>query len=227
MLKKDFICRMFATMLVGFLTVGFSSCDDGGEKESVSVGMPQVSIESDGGTQVVPVTSNTKWMAVSSATWLTVTPMQGTGNGQLMLSAASNTEKQDRSAFVTLTAGEASAMIMVSQKSGGASSQDVSNIAGSYVGTLKPMGYSDQPANCYITITKLSSTTYRLTSLICEKFKIDISSGINLVATPQSDGRIQLTTETTYSVEGNYFQGTLTLSLGIGDDNFFFSGTKG
>ena len=114
-------------------------------------------------------------------------------------------------------------MIMVSQNNNGGG---VTDIAGNYVGTLKPMGYSDQPAPCYITLTKLSSTTFRLASIICETFDINFTSGINMVATTQSDGRIQLTTETSYVVEGSYFQGTLTLSLGIGGDNFFFSGTK-
>ena len=212
-----------ATVMVGLFSFSIISCGPDKEDE-VSVAMPQVSFDKNGSTQVVPVTSNTKWTAMSSASWLTIAPMQGSGNGSVMLTAQANSEGQSRSTVVTIMAGDASAMIMVTQDAGGSS---VSDISGNYVGTLKPMGYTDQPAPCYITLTRLSSTTYRLSSIICEKFDINITSGINIVATAQSDGRVQLTTETSYSIEGNYFQGTMTLSIGIGDNNFFFSGTKG
>ena len=224
MKKANFLWSLLAILMATTMSVGLSSCSSDDEDDEVQVAITQVTMDKNGGTQVVPVTSNTKWTAMSSASWLTVAPMQGSNNGSIMLTAQANTEGQSRSTVVSITAGNASAMIMVSQDGGGGGTTD---IAGNYVGTLKPMCYTDQPAPCYITLTKLSTTTYRMTSLICETFKIDITSGINLIATTQSDGRIQLTTETTYSVEGSYYQGTLTLSLGIGDDNFFFSGTKG
>ena len=224
MKKKDFLWSLLAIVMAATMSLGLSSCGSDDDDDEVSVAMTQVSMDKSGGTQVIPVTSNTKWTAMSSASWLTVAPMQGSGNGSLMLTAQANTDTQSRSTVVTITAGDASAMIWVNQDGGSNTGAD---IAGNYVGTLKPMGYSDQPAPCYITIVKLSSNTYRLSSMICETFNINITSGVNLVATPQSDGRIQLTTETSYSVEGSYFQGTLTLSIGIGSDNYFFSGTKG
>lgn len=222
MKKKNFFWSLLAIMMAATMSIGFTSCGDDDDPDEVTVSMPSASFSESGGQSVISITSNTNWTVTGAPSWLTVTPMQGKGNGTIMLNAQKNTDKQSRSCVLYVNAGSASTVITVSQSGPSADS----SLEGSYVGTLKPMGYSDAPAPCYVTMTKLASTTYRLTSLICEEFGINLSAGYNLVASNQGDGRVNLTSETSYSIEGNYFQGTLTLSFSMGTDTFFFSGVK-
>ena len=210
-------------VLLAMLCVGCDSCrEDDPDPDMVSVSLPSVNFQESGGTQSVPITSNTNWTVSGNPSWLTVAPISGSGNGSIMLTAQANTESSSRSCVLYVQAGTASTVIMVNQTK----DHPDDGIASNYVGTLKPVGYTDAPAPCYVTITKLASTTYRLTSLICETFDINMTSGYNLVATKQSDGRISLTSETSYAIEGNYYQNTLTLNFAIGSVSFFFSGSK-
>lgn len=199
-----------------------AACSSDSDPDAVTVGVPSVNFSTDGGTQSIPIQSNTTWTVSGAQSWLTVSPMQGSNNGSIMINASVNNERSSRSCILYINAGSASTSVMVSQA--GKTIDDT--VEGNYVGTLKPMGYVDTPAPCYVSVTKLSNSTYRLTSLICETFSINLNSGYNLVAQSSSDGRVSLTSETTYSIEGSYFQGTLTLSFSIGSDNFFFSGVK-
>lgn len=221
MRKKNFIWSMLAIVMAATLSVGLSSCGgDDPDPDMVSVSLPSVNFQESGGTQSVPITSNTNWTVGGNPSWLTVTPMSGSGNGSIMLTAQANTENNSRSCVLYVQAGTASTVITVTQTKG----ED--DIEGNYVGTLKPVGYIEAPAPCYVTITKLASNTYRLTSLICESFDINMTSGYNLVSTKQSDGRSSLTSETSYAIEGNYYQNTLTLNFAFGNVSFFFSGSK-
>ena len=222
MKKKNFLWSLLATIMVGLLSVGFVSCGDDDPDPVVSVNPPSVNFGESGSSQSIQVTSNTSWTVSGNPGWLIVSPMQGSNNGSIMINASENNEKSSRSCILYINAGSASTSVMVSQA--GKTIDDT--VEGSYVGTLKPMGYADTPAPCYVSVTKLANSTYRLTSLICETFGINLNSGYNLVAQSASDGRIALTSETSYSIEGSYFQGTLTLSFSIGSDNFFFSGVK-
>ena len=220
MKKKNFLWSMLAIVMAATLSIGLSSCKkDDPDPDMVSVSLPSVNFQESGGTQSVPITSNTNWTVSGNPSWLTVAPISGSGNGSVMLTAQANTESS-RSCVLYVQAGTASAVISVTQENNGPI------LEGNYVGTLKPVGYTDAPAPSYVTITKLASTTYRLTSLICETFDINMTSGYNLVATKQSDGRISLTSETSYAIEGNYYQNTLTLNFAIGNVSFFFSGSK-
>ena len=101
----------------------------------------------------------------------------------------------------------------------------VDQVTGSYTGTLKPVGYNDEPARCYVTMTKLSSDAIRLEKLICEEFSLDMNP-VNLRITEESDGRITLRSETSKSIEGSYYQGQLTLSFANSLATFYFSGKK-
>ena len=71
-------------------------------------------------------------------------------------------------------------------------------VSANYTGTLKPVGFSDDPARCYVTITRLSNDAVRLSSLICEEFGMDMQA-VNLTVDEQSDGRIALRSETSCS----------------------------
>lgn len=98
-------------------------------------------------------------------------------------------------------------------------------VSASYTGTLKPVGYTNEPARCYVTITRLSDDAVRLSSLICEKFEMDMNA-VNLTIKKQSDGRITLQSETSKSIEGTYYQGQLTLSFSTPRATYYFSGVK-
>ena len=98
-------------------------------------------------------------------------------------------------------------------------------VTASYTGTLKPIGYSDDPARCYVTITKLSTDAVRLEHLICEEFDLDMNP-INLRVNKEDDDRISLRSETSKSIEGSYYKGQLTLSFSNSVATFYFSGSK-
>ena len=115
---------------------------------------------------------------------------------------------------------------------GGSDDDDVATvdaasvIASSYSGTLKPIGFSDAPAACYVTLTRLSSKTIRLDRLLCEKFDVDMDP-VNLTIVDNGNGRYTLESETSKSIGGTYYQGQLTLTyqnrLGV---TFSFTGSK-
>lgn len=101
---------------------------------------------------------------------------------------------------------------------------DKMDISGNYVGTLKPVGFSDSPARAYVTLTRLSSSSVRVTSLICEEFGLDMDP-VNLTVTKKADGSYSLQSETTKSIQGDYFRGYLTLTFSNALATFYFSGT--
>lgn len=224
MKKTNLFWCLLAVMMAAVVSVGFSSCDSEDDPDEVSVNLPSVSFGDNGGTMTVAITSNTKWTVAGAPAWLTVAPTQGSKNGTITLNASANTEKSSRNCLLYINAGSASTQISVSQ-SGIIKLPAADEVSASYTGTLKPMGYIDEPARCYITLSKLSSDAVRLERLICEEFELDLNP-VNLSVKEESDGRITLRSETTKSVEGSYFQGQLTLSFTNALATFYFSGTK-
>lgn len=97
-------------------------------------------------------------------------------------------------------------------------------ISGNYVGTLKPMGYTDEPARAYITITRKASDAV-LFECKCETFKID-TEGYILTVTKNADGGYYLSSESNYAIEGTYKDGALSISFKYANTPFFFSGYK-
>lgn len=221
---KDLMRKMsvLPTILMVAL-VGLASCGPDDDPDAVSVSMPSVSLNDTGGSQSIQVTSNTKWTVSGAPGWLMVSPMQGSNNGAFTITAEANKDKSSRNCTLMINAGSASAMVSVYQS--GKNSDPADEVTGSFTGTLKPMGYADEPARCYVTITKLSKDAVRLEKLICEEFGLDMNP-TNLTVIEESDGRITLRSETTKSVEGSYFQGQLTLSFSNSLATFYFSGTK-
>lgn len=221
MKQKNRLLSLLSIMMVAAIGVVLCSCGDD-DPDEVTVYPPTVTFSAQGGQQSVSIKSNTNWLVSGMIAGVTVAPTSGSGDATITFVANENTDKNVRSGFYTITAGKASTVITFTQSGSVVDNQ----LEGSYVGTLKPMGYTDSPAPCYVTITKLAATTYRLSSLICEQFDINLNSGYNLVATTKSDGRIYLNSETSYSIEGSYYQGNLTISFSIGVDTFFFTGVK-
>lgn len=223
MKKSKYLWKLLSITMVAILSVGFTSCDDD-EEDSVSVDRSSVNLSESGGTETIRVESNTKWTVIGAQSWLNISPMQGSGNGIFTISTDANTNNSSRNCTLTINAGSAITTVYVYQ-SGKTKSDPATEVSSSYTGTLKPMGYSDEPAKCYITITRLSNDAVRLTSLICEEFGLDMNA-VNLTVKEQSDGRITLQSETSKSVEGSYYQGQLTLSFTTSIATFYFAGTK-
>lgn len=96
-------------------SLSFVSCHDDEEDDEVSVGMSSVNLNANGGSQSVPVASNTQWMVSGAPSWLRVSPMQGSKNGAFSISADKNEDSEGRSCMLIITAGKASAMIEVNQ----------------------------------------------------------------------------------------------------------------
>ena len=72
----------------------------------------------EGVTQTVAVTSNTIWSVSTDASWLTVSPLRGNGDGSLTLSAAENEDPLAREAVVTIQAGTVTRTVTVTQLKG-------------------------------------------------------------------------------------------------------------
>lgn len=212
-------------MMVAILSVGITSCSSGDDDpDEVAVSMQSVNLSESGGSQSIQVLSNTNWTVSGAQGWLTVSPTQGSGNGMITVNANANTDNNSRTCMLTINAGGAMTTISVYQP-GKVKADPATEVSASYTGTLKPMGYSDDPARCYVTITRLSNDAVRLSSLICEEFGLDMNA-VNLIVNEQSDGRIVLQSETSMSVEGTYYQGQLTLSFSTSIATFYFSGVK-
>ena len=69
--------------------------------------------------QEVTVTSNSRWTVTGRPEWLTLSTSEGTGNGSIQVSAATNTTNSVRTATLTLTcAAKRTATFTVSQEAG-------------------------------------------------------------------------------------------------------------
>jgi aryl-phospho-beta-D-glucosidase BglC (GH1 family) len=86
----------------------------------LTVSATSAAFEIAGGAKTITVTSDTTWAATSTAAWLTVAPVSGSGNGVLTLTAAANATTF-RNATVTLQGGTNTRTIEVTQKGNGLS----------------------------------------------------------------------------------------------------------
>ncbi|GHT19797.1 hypothetical protein AGMMS4957_04870 [Bacteroidia bacterium] len=79
--------------------------------------LDQTSISATPATASYPivVTSNSTWTVSSNVGWCTMRPLSGTGNGTITVSVAENTTASSRSAIITVTAGAATQMVIVTQ----------------------------------------------------------------------------------------------------------------
>ena len=78
-------------------------------------------LSDEGSSEQVEFTATLDWKAVSDQEWLTVTPKAGlAGDASVTMSAEKNTLEESRNAIVTLTCGEDTKTIEVTQKQAGA-----------------------------------------------------------------------------------------------------------
>lgn len=135
-----FIRKFIGLGIVFLMLLIMNSCD--GDDDPIEPDTPTVSeivladksqstLEFDAGasTQTVRFSTTQAWSAeVSSGDWCTVSPASGSaGNGSITVSVSENTEEAERSATVTLKAGEASLDLEVTQS---LTSFDVEEVAG-------------------------------------------------------------------------------------------------
>jgi hypothetical protein len=86
-----------------------------GEAVSLSVTPENVFFEAAGGTETALVSSNVSWTASDNATWLTLNPSSGTGNGNFTITCQPYTGTQPRTATITVTGGGITRTITVEQ----------------------------------------------------------------------------------------------------------------
>lgn len=84
---------------------------------TLSVSPSSLTFQQTGGTQAVDVTTNVSWTATSSASWLSISPMNGSESGTIIVTATANNSSSSRSATITITGsnGVAQKIISVSQ----------------------------------------------------------------------------------------------------------------
>lgn len=115
MRKKNLLWSLLAILVVSLTSICFIACGPDDDPDEVSVGMSSVNFSAGGGSQSIPVASNTKWTVSGNPGWITVAPMQGSKNGAFSISASENTSKESRNCMLIITAGDASAMVSISQ----------------------------------------------------------------------------------------------------------------
>lgn len=86
--------------------------------DNLSVDKTALSFGDAASAQSIAVTSNVAWTATADATWFTISPVSGNGNGTINVNATANTGAA-RSGKITLNGGNQSAVITVSQSAGG------------------------------------------------------------------------------------------------------------
>lgn len=86
-----------------------------------------------------------------------------------------------------------------------------SMIVGTYTGTLREVGYTDDEAPCYVAFERLSNTTVILTRFICEEHGFDLQK-INFNIS-ESNGVYKLNSESNLSIDGMYINGVLTITF--------------
>lgn len=136
----------------------------GEEKPYLSVSAENVTMPADGAKKKVNVSSNVDWKASCTASWVSVTPESGNGNGELTITASANVSDESRTAVVKITdaSGNLSCSVQVRQQANEYEpylDADVENISAPAEGLQKKVNISanvDWKASCTADWVKLS-----------------------------------------------------------------------
>ena len=140
---------MLAIMMVGILSVGFTSCSDGDDPEPElkltpsSIKLAALGEES----ETFDITCNTSWTIDVDEDWIEVSPDKGKGDETIEVRAEDNTDDIRRTATITVKAGNLERKVKVTQEAG----QSLS------VSPLNPQLGADKGAQLNITITTNST----------------------------------------------------------------------
>lgn len=104
--------------LASILSFVLFSCEDDSKVDTLELSASSLNdISSEGGTLKVDITCTGTWTASSNAkSWCTVTPQTGVESQTIAIQVAVNLEQTARTAKVTVTSGEISKIITVSQE---------------------------------------------------------------------------------------------------------------
>lgn len=105
---------MFALITAQLLTVSCSKDDK--EDAFLEVAPENIYLDASG-VAVLNISSNVSWNVSTTASWLTLSTLSGTGNGQVVLTATGNVT--DRSAIVTVKAEGVTRQVAVIQSANG------------------------------------------------------------------------------------------------------------
>ena len=170
-------------------------CGPKPEQDNIAVSSSMVGLSHSGGSQDIAITSNTNWKVgvPSSSSWLTISPMEGSGNGTITVSASENTERQ-RQELLIVKAGMADATIQIIQQ--GKPLAD--RVIGTYVGKLS---YENEVIedDFPITVTKISDTAVNVTAAIFDtpqEFNLSEGNAISFSNSNLPDLKIWVTDNT-------------------------------
>lgn len=89
----------------------------------------------------------------------------------------------------------------------------------------KSIAYGNSDAVCYVTIERLANNAVRVSKLICEEYEINMSP-VNLKVEESSNGVYTLKSETSKIIEGMYNNNVITLTFGMRQITWSFTGKK-
>ena len=112
---KRFTTFMLAVMAVGIM--GSSCSENNGNEEDMSFYLTEsaIDIPAEATTRTFSVQSNVQWTATSNVSWLTVSPLSGSGNATITVNATANSGTTTRRAIVTVSANSTSHTVNVTQ----------------------------------------------------------------------------------------------------------------
>ena len=126
------------------------------EKQTVSVSPTTVSFKTEGGSEIISVTSNSNWYVQSDAGWVKLSASAGSGNGTVIVTTEANTGEA-RYATLTFTTSDQAVTVSVSQDmyvEAGPAEKSIREVRSLYKG-------SDYTINDNIVIEGLVVSDYR------------------------------------------------------------------
>ncbi|MDR1983213.1 MAG: hypothetical protein LBQ28_00075 [Prevotellaceae bacterium] len=129
MKRNTIFMRAMAGLIAVALMVGGCSKDDVKPAEpTLTVDQTTINAPAEGDAYVVKVTSNTTWNVSvgANSAWCTISPTSKDGNGDLNITVAENTDTQQRTTTVTITAGTITRQINVTQAAKGEDALELS-----------------------------------------------------------------------------------------------------
>jgi hypothetical protein len=113
---------IFSYLAVAVITVSatLTSCDNKDDEKTLTLSKKNVEITSEGGEDIITVTSNTSWEVLCGADWIEVEPSRKTGNGNILIKVKRNETfvKRTTSIIVSTLSVGINEEIVVEQEAG-------------------------------------------------------------------------------------------------------------
>ncbi len=113
-MKKTFL---FSVLLCLAGLFSFVACEHEEEKNTLNVSPPEITFSSQGEAKNITISSNTDWnIEPESLNWLDISLTSGNGAATVTLTTVENSSTVTHSATLTVTAGDKTATVAVSQR---------------------------------------------------------------------------------------------------------------